>query len=166
MSSLELAGIPRSEISMKGWTFLAWNAAKFLRKNSGRKINFTSRKRTTWGSREHTCIGQGLLEETPSIARGLGNGLNEWWSHEPGGLEPGSPVTEVLLATKSFERQLRESYFITIRSPHARRSATGNPFVSKFRLLSARRNTSVSILKSSTKLEVRRETECAGGDYA
>jgi len=112
MSSLELAGIPRSEISMKGAQLFSRGTrqSSYGRIRVGKLILQAGNERHE--ARASTLAsGRACWRKRLQFARGLGNGLNEWWSHEPSGLEPGSPVTEVLLAAKTFERQLRELFY-------------------------------------------------------
>lgn len=104
-------------------------------------------------------------ESIPASSEGLEIGLNEWWSHESS-LELGSPVTEVLLLAKSFERQLQGLFYDNTRVVRDVALRKIRSFRSFVLFAAARRGTSTSISKSSMKLEVRREIDCAGGDYA
>lgn len=79
-------------------------------------------------------------------------------------------VTEVLLPAESFERQLRGLFYDNTR-PRARARARdvtpGKSIRFEVPYYPARHVALASISKSSgRKLQVRRETECAGGDYA
>lgn len=104
-----MAGVPCSKISMKGARV---NFSRVERgKNSDRKINFASGKRTTWGT-ARACLHRG---NRPSTARGLGNGLNEQRSREPGNLA--LPSRKCFYQRKVLKGNY-EGYFMTI-CPHA-----------------------------------------------
>lgn len=75
--------------------------------------------------------------------------------------------TEVLLPAESFERQLLGLFYDNTRPrARARDVTSGKSIRFEVPYYPARHVAPASISKSSTKLQVRRETECADGDYA